>query len=412
MELHRIVPRTAVVGALLAITLVSGGALHAQNCGIGNSYCNATPNSTGQPASLAVVGSAVGGPGGAISLGASSVPSTAGLFFHGPNAVQIPFGNGFRCVGGTIQRTPVTVASGGAAAWTLATDAFAPGSTRRFQYWFRDPSGGPGGSNFSDAVAVTFSGGGCDHMGLNVVTPTSAAAGSTLNVTGAGLGSDPEDLCVMLVNGNQRALTRATAANSTSMALRVDVIPSAMTSGQVMVMRGDGDSSVPTGLPSDVSLPVPAWTWSGEELNASALSSASVALAPTFPIGPCQYYWGTVGTDGALRITLPGGSTCPLGATITMQLDASYRTGAGQFDKVSFDYAATYQSSITLNPCECAQRICAVYQQAFFQQKSIFLPCTTSVTGPCNTNPEVTLTFISPNFTSWLSGSVYVRICP
>lgn len=412
MELHRTLSRSAFVGASLALAFTSGGALHAQNCSIGAAYCTATPNSTGQPASLAVVGSAVGGPGGALSLGVSSAPDTAGLFFHGANAVQIPFGAGLRCVGGSIQRTPVTVASGGVSSWTLPTDAFAPGSTRRFQYWFRDPSGGAGGSNFSDAVAVTFTGGGCDHMGVNVVTPTSATAGSILQASGAGLGLEPEDLCVMLVNGNERALSRATAANSTSMALRVEVIPAAMTSGQVMVMRGDGDSGVPTGLPSDVSLPVPAWTWSGDELNASALSSTSVALSPTFPLGPCQYYWGTVGSDGALRVTLPGGSTCPPGATITMQLDASYRTGAGQFDKVSFDYAATYQSSVTLNPCECAQRICAVYQQAFFQQKGIFLPCTTSTNGPCNTNPEVTLTFISPNFTSWVSGSVYVRICP
>lgn len=412
MELHRIIPRTAIAGALLAIALMSGASLNAQNCAVGSSYCAATPNSTGQPASLAVVGSAVGGPGGALSLAVSSAPNTAGLFFHGPNAVQIPFGAGFRCVGGTIQRTPATIATGGAASWTLATDAFAPGSTRRFQYWFRDPSGGPGGSNFSDAVAVTFSGGGCDHMGLNVVTPTSAAAGSILQASGAGLGNDPDDLCVMLVNGNQRALSRATAANSTSMALQVNVIPAAMTSGQVMVMRGAGDSSVPTGLPSDVTLPVPAWTWRGEELNAAASSSTSVALSPTFPLGPCQYYWGTVGSDGALRITLPGGSTCPPGATITMQLDAGYETGAGLFDQVSFDYAASYQSSITLDPCQCAQRICAVYQQAFFQQKSIFLPCTTSVTGPCNTNPAVTITFISPNFTSWTYGDVYVSICP
>ena len=31
-----------------------------------------------------------------------------------------------------------------------------PGSTWNFQFWFRDPSGGPAGFNFSDGLEVTF----------------------------------------------------------------------------------------------------------------------------------------------------------------------------------------------------------------------------------------------------------------
>lgn len=95
-----------------------------------------------------------------------------------------------------------------------------------------------------------------------------------------------------------------------------------------------------------------------------------------------------------------------------MQLDARYSNGAGAVNNVMFDYKAGYTSSMPLGPCECANRVCAVYQQAFFQLKGIFLPCNITTSGPCSSSPNVTLTLISPNFSSWLGGSVRVQICP
>ena len=84
-----------------------------------------------------------------------------GIFFYGPNQLQIPFGDGFRCVGGSIQRTQVVQTdSAGSVAFALDL-ATAPGIesgvTQNFQFWFRDPAGSGGsGFNLSDGLEVKF----------------------------------------------------------------------------------------------------------------------------------------------------------------------------------------------------------------------------------------------------------------
>ncbi|MEL6714045.1 MAG: hypothetical protein AAFP86_09740, partial [Planctomycetota bacterium] len=92
-----------------------------------------------------------------------SVPFTFGIFFYGPDATDLPFGEGRLCVGGSIVRLLPAVAA------TAFGDAVRPidfqlpptvgliaGSTWRFQYWYRDAAGGPSGFNTSDGLAVTF----------------------------------------------------------------------------------------------------------------------------------------------------------------------------------------------------------------------------------------------------------------
>jgi len=132
-------------------------------------YCEGAPNSGG-----------VGG-GGAIldGTGSSSIarndlalevsgapPNKFGIFFYGVNAVQVPFGDGFRCVGGMIFRANPLVSTDGVGFVRKQIDYSIPpnpagqisaGSTWRFQLWFRDPPG-PGGTGFnlSSAVAVSF----------------------------------------------------------------------------------------------------------------------------------------------------------------------------------------------------------------------------------------------------------------
>jgi hypothetical protein len=93
--------------------------------------------------------------------------SKPGIFYYGPNQIQIPFGDGNRCVGagGTgVFRLPVvfTDSSGEAlqdldfsVAGTLA-DNIQAGEVWNFQFWFRDPLAGGATFNLSDALEVTF----------------------------------------------------------------------------------------------------------------------------------------------------------------------------------------------------------------------------------------------------------------
>jgi hypothetical protein len=90
----------------------------------------------------------------------------------GPNAVEVPFGNGFRCVGDappgnfrfpTRAANPWGVIIEGPGIVEFSRQNFSPGGqiesgdTWSFQTWYRD-SAGPCGStfNFSNAVSVSF----------------------------------------------------------------------------------------------------------------------------------------------------------------------------------------------------------------------------------------------------------------
>lgn len=130
---------------------------------IGTPYCVSSPNSTGSAATMSASGTTSVAANG-LELAAGPVPNgETGIFYYGPNQLQIPFGNGTRCVGGFIGRLPVTTTAGGQLTSTLDVTSppnlavqVTPGSTWFFQAWFRDMAAG--GSNFdlSDGLEVSF----------------------------------------------------------------------------------------------------------------------------------------------------------------------------------------------------------------------------------------------------------------
>lgn len=124
-------------------------------------YCTSTLNSSGAAASIDSSGST--------SIAANSLVLTCnelpaaqfGVFFYGTSQVQVPFRDGFRCVGGSVVRMPmVQVDATGSVSYEpdlASAPGITSGTTLNFQFWFRDP-GGPGGngSNLSDGLAITF----------------------------------------------------------------------------------------------------------------------------------------------------------------------------------------------------------------------------------------------------------------
>jgi len=131
-------------------------------------YCDTAPNSTGPGASIDLDGPIGIGNNELVLLATGAVPGELGLFFYGEDAVQLPFGDGFRCVGGATFRLgpPQTVGPDGSDLRPLdftappmdsGPGAVTPGSTWSFQHWYRDPQG-PGGSGFnlSDALRIQF----------------------------------------------------------------------------------------------------------------------------------------------------------------------------------------------------------------------------------------------------------------
>ncbi len=126
--------------------------------GIGTKYCIATSNSGGGSADLLATGSASSGAGD-LTFTSRPVPNQNGIFFHGANQAQIPFGNGFLCTTGDITRGVVVPAAGNVATYTYDNSdakhslAGFVNTTRNLQHWFRDAFGG--GALFSTSTAIS-----------------------------------------------------------------------------------------------------------------------------------------------------------------------------------------------------------------------------------------------------------------
>ena len=134
-------------------------------CGQGTSYCPLTPNSVGVGATIAMSGSTSVAANDLVLAAQGCPVNQYGIFFYGPAAGQVPFGDGNRCVSGQMFRLPV-IQSDGAGLASHAVDLTAPpqpagqitvATTWYFQFWYRDPSG-PGGNafNLSDALELVF----------------------------------------------------------------------------------------------------------------------------------------------------------------------------------------------------------------------------------------------------------------
>lgn len=130
------------------------------SCGI-EDLCGTSPNSAGPGAEVFVSGS-VSIAANDLVLTVSGLPSNvSGLFFFGTTTVNLPFGDGVRCVGGGITRlTPGTADVLGSRTQALDMQAaplaglLTPGQAAPFQYWYRDPAV-PMGSGFNVSSAKT-----------------------------------------------------------------------------------------------------------------------------------------------------------------------------------------------------------------------------------------------------------------
>lgn len=132
-----------------------------------SSFCVGAPNSAGPGAAISASGSASLAGNDTVLHVDGAIAGQFGLFFYGPNAIQVPFGNGFRCVGGGVFRLNPPLLPDGIGAASRALDLTAPaaasgpgqitaGSTWRFQFWYRDPAAGGAGFNLSDGLEATF----------------------------------------------------------------------------------------------------------------------------------------------------------------------------------------------------------------------------------------------------------------
>jgi hypothetical protein len=132
-------------------------------CPCGNEATQAAgcANATGDGASLRPTGGLCSRVDDLVLEAFGLVPSQLVLLFAGDDEVGggagAPFGDGLRCAAGNLRRLVTTSSgSGGAVTFPAGLQELArvgPGDARRFQAWYRDPSG-PCGSGFNTTNGV------------------------------------------------------------------------------------------------------------------------------------------------------------------------------------------------------------------------------------------------------------------
>ncbi len=126
------------------------------NLPIGSSYCVSWPNVSGTSAVISAIGSSVSSSQNVTLHVAAANPNVPGLFLLGAAPIQVPLGNGTRCVGVPFSRLLITTTDAtGAAMSVLDFNAaygalLLPGSTAYGQFWYRDG----GSSNLSNGVRL------------------------------------------------------------------------------------------------------------------------------------------------------------------------------------------------------------------------------------------------------------------
>ena len=112
-------------------------------------------NGTGEGAHLDAIGS-TSVAADFFTLQASQLPPGPGLYFQGNNAINggqgTYFGDGLRCVGGSVIRLEVRFSSAGNSQTTIPIadkGGVSAGDLRRYQHWYRDTDSTPCGSGFN-----------------------------------------------------------------------------------------------------------------------------------------------------------------------------------------------------------------------------------------------------------------------
>ncbi len=131
-----------------------------------SNYCSTSPNSAGPGAVMGLTGSVSLSDNSLTLTSSGGVPGQFGYFLFGDSPTAVPTADGVRCVGGNLFRLLPPQAIDGFGNVTNSLDFLAPpfngagqvfaGTTYYFQHWYRDPSGGPAGSNFSDGLQIIF----------------------------------------------------------------------------------------------------------------------------------------------------------------------------------------------------------------------------------------------------------------
>ncbi|MEM7199252.1 MAG: hypothetical protein AAF628_03240 [Planctomycetota bacterium] len=314
--------------------------------------------------------------GGGVDFGLSGPPSATGLLAFGASrsswlGVPLPAdlaaltGGQFAGIINVAIHVPLplTFDVSGSAAFSIPPGPLVPG-TFYAQLFSQEPATGA-------LFGASSLGWGIDAQTAPVIrslSTTTVGTGSPLTANGSSFPAAASDICVLLTNG--RGVAGALVpqrSTGTSVVATVGSVAQPGAQAFVTVATGRGGYLDPRLAPSGVSFgPNDVHTWVSDGTPAVTFPApVSISSRPR-PGGRrvcTELYWTHDGTTGDLEMRIPTGLVCPPGTQIFLQFDAA--TCSGSF---AFDYYHSITADATLSAFQCANRICQVVEQAFFER--------------------------------------------
>lgn len=232
--------------------------------------------------------------------------------------------------------------------------------------------------------------------------PRSVTPGDGITLQGYGFPGDRADICSLVRNGNDVAgFTTPQASEPSAASLRLNAVSPGASSGTIMLTLGEGSTAPPQGLTDAVILD--SWVWMATG-NEPVAADETIDLGSAAPVQTmvCTQIYARVLPTGELSMIIPGGRDCPVGTTLSMQVDAT-----STFGTVSFDAYVALRNTVLWDTWTCAGRLGAAFQEVFFRQLGLpFLWGRSALPGG-----DVELTIIPPFGESFISGSAYINLC-
>ena len=227
------------------------------------------------------------------------------------------------------------------------------------------------------------------------VTPNAGTTGEKVIIRGSGFGSDPDDLCVVVMFPGDPVAIPLVVESCTDDTICAIIGPMPLVvpaGGEIMVARGQGKKEFFKPAFRDIVVVEPVWTWDftrGE--TAAGVPFNPVPNPP--PPGTVWFEQPFVNGNGQLCLTFedPANPGQPYlwPDPCKVEINARLRDHSDGF---GFDqFASCLRFTNTTTPFDCAQRICDSIRCAWFQQAGILVDC--SVTLDINGVPTVCIGF-------------------
>jgi hypothetical protein len=196
------------------------------------------------------------------------------------------------------------------------------------------------------------------------VTPNSGTTGDTLTISGSGFGNNPDNICVVLVDGQRLIPMQAISATPMEVRAVLGVVPNDAPSTRMLpVMVGLGQGNVGRFKPAfdNIILDDPVWVWHGD---APGAVGGGVIVRPPPPPNNQVWLHGTV-TNGVICIYLSGRWQPDTMISIVARAHTSCGQGGSDLSGPTIRFLG---GGTTL---DCAHRIADVLRCAFQQQAGV-----------------------------------------